>query len=392
MDHAGRPSTAEIQRSTLELATQLIACRSISPDDGGGMDLIASRLATCGFDYERMDRAKPPNRVRNLWARHGSEKPLVCLAGHIDVVPPGDVKRWTNDPFEPTERDGRLFGRGAADMKTSVAAMVTAAERFIAASPDHRGSVGLLLTSDGEGRAREGTVAIVQALQWRGETIEACILGEPTSTSVLGDTIASGRRGSLNGVLTIRGLQCHIAYPERGLNPIHLGIPALAELASIEWDAGNDDFPPTTFQITQVHAGTGTNNMSPGVFEVWCHFSFSSESAEEQLTQRIASVLDAHGVDYDVRWTLKAAPYLSPRGGLVDILRAAVTSVTGVAPALSTSGGASDGRFLSALSPEIVEFGPVGASAHAVNEHVLLADLGPLSEIYEQALRSLLST
>ena len=391
MDHAGRASSADIQRSTLELAKQLIACRSISPDDGGGMDLIASRLAKCGFDYERMDRAKPPNRVRNLWARHGGEKPLVCLAGHIDVVPPGDVERWTNDPFEPTERDGRLFGRGAADMKASVAAMITAAERFVAVNPDHQGSLTLLLTSDGEGRAREGTVALVQALQWRNETFEACILGEPTSASVLGDTINIGRRGSLNGVVRVRGKQCHIAYPEEGVNPIHMGVPALAELASIEWDAGNDDFPPTTFQMSQVYAGTGANNMIPGALEVWCHFSFSPESTEEQLTQRVASVLDTYGVDYEVKWMLKAAPYLSPRGGLVDVLSAAVMSVTGVAPALSTSGGAADGRFLSTLSPEIVEFGPVGASAHAINEHVLLADIGPLSEIYEQALRSLLA-
>ena len=392
MDRAGRASSADIQRSTLELARQLIACRSITPDDGGAMDLIASRLAKSGFDYERMDRAKPPNRVRNLWARHGIEKPLVCVAGHIDVVPPGDEKRWTSDPFEPTERDGRLFGRGAADMKTSIAAMVTAAERFIAESPDHRGSLAVLLTSDGEGRAREGTVAVVQqALQWRGETIEACLLGEPTSASVLGDTIANGRPGSLNGFLTVRGTQCHIAYPERGLNPIHMGFPALAELASLEWDAGNHDFPPTTFQMSHLQAGTGANNVIPGTLEVWCNFSFSPESTEEQLTQRVAAVLDAHGVDYQAKWALKAAPYLSPRGGLVDVVSAAVTSVTGVAPALSVGGGASDGRFLSALSPEVVEFGPVVASAHAADEHVLLADIGPLSEIYEQALRSLLA-
>ncbi len=391
MVHADRASTTDIQRSTLELAKALIVCRSITPDDGGGMDLIASRLATCGFDYERMDRAKPPNRVRNLWARHGGEPPLVCLAGHIDVVPPGDVDRWTNDPFEPTEGDGRLFGRGAADMKTSVAAMVTAAERFVAASPDHRGSLAVLLTSDAEGLAREGAFAVVQQLEWRGERIDACILGEPTSTLVLGDTITNGRRGSLNGVLTVRGVQCHIAYPERGLNPIQMAVPALTELASIEWDTGNDDFPPTTFQISHVHAGTGPNNTVPGALEVRFHFSFSPESTADQLTGRVASVLDAHGVDYDVKWTLKGAPFLSPRGGLVNVLSAAVTSVTGVAPRLSTGGGTSDGRFLSALSREIVEFGPVGASAHSVNEHVLLADIGPLSEIYEQALRSLLA-
>lgn len=392
MGHAGSASRTEIQRSTLALAKALIACRSITPDDGGGMDLIASRLAKSGFDYERMDRAKPPNRVRNLWARHGSEQPLVCLAGHIDVVPPGDVDRWTTDPFEPTERDGRLCGRGAADMKTSVAAMVTAAERFVAASPDHRGSLALLLTSDAEGRAREGTAAVVQQVQWRGETVEACILGEPTSRSVLGDTINHGRRGSLNGVLTVRGAQCHIAYPERGLNPIHLGIPALADLASIEWDAGSDGVPLTTFQISHLRAGTGANNIIPGALEAWLNVSFSPESTADQLTRRVASVLDAHGVDYDLTWTLKGAPFVSPRGGLVDVMSAAVTSVTGVVPGLSTGGGASDGRLLLPLAREIVEFGPVGVSAHAVDEHVLLADIGPLSEIYEQALRSLLDT
>ena len=390
MDRADSASTTDIQRSTLELAKELIACRSITPDDGGGMDLIASRLAKCGFDYERMDRGKPAYRVRNLWARHGSETPIVCLAGHVDVVPPGDVDRWTTDPFEPTERDGRLIGRGAADMKTSVAAMITAAERFVAARPDHEGSLALLLTSDEEGLARDGTCAVVQQLQWRNETMDACILGEPTSTSVLGDTIKNGRRGSLSGVVVVRGAQCHIGYPERGLNPIHMGIPALAELASIEWDTGNDDFPPTTFQISHVHASTGANNTIPGTLEVWLNFRYSPESTEDELTRRVVAVLDAHGVDYRLEWMSKGAPFLSPQGRLVDVVSAAVTSVTGVEPRLSTSGGTSDGRFLSAVSREIVEFGPVGASAHAIDEHVLLADLGPLSEIYEQALGSLL--
>ena len=391
MDHADSASITGIHRSTLELAKELIARRSITPDDGGCLDLIASRLAKAGFDYERLDRSKPPNRVGNLWARHGSEQPLVCLAGHVDVVPPGPVDRWASDPFEPTERNGCLFGRGAADMKTSVAGMVTAAERFVAATPNHQGSLALLLTSDEEGPALEGTFAVVQQLQWRNERIEACILGEPTSTSELGDTVKNGRRGSLNGVLTVRGVQCHIAYAERGSNPIHMAVPALAELASTEWDKGNDHFPPTTFEISHVHASTGANNTIPGVLEVWFNFRFSTESTVDQLTQRVASMLDAHRVDCDVKWTSNGAPFLSPRGGLVDALNAAIKSVTGVTPRLSTGGGTSDGRFLSALSRELVEFGPVGVSNHAVDEHVLLTDIAPLSEIYEQAIRVLLA-
>jgi succinyl-diaminopimelate desuccinylase len=381
----------DIHSSTLELVKELIARRSITPDDGGCMDLIASRLAKSGFDYERLDRAKPPNRVRNLWARHGSEQPLVCLAGHVDVVPPGPVDRWASDPFEPTERNGCLFGRGAADMKTSLAAMVTAAERFVTATPNHRGSLALLLTSDEEGPAFEGTFAIVQQLQWRNERIEACILGEPTSTEVLGDTIKNGGRGSLNGVLTVKGVQCHISRPERGPNPIHMALPALAELASIEWDEGNDDFPPTTFQISHVQASTGANNTIPGALDVWFNFRFSTESTEDQLKRRVISVLDAHRVDYNLKWSLNGAPYLSPRGGLVDVLSTAVASVTGVTPRVSTSGGTSGGRFLSAVSREVVEFGPVNASIHAINEHVLLADIVPLSAIYEQTIRSLLA-
>jgi succinyl-diaminopimelate desuccinylase len=391
MDHAVSASTTEIHGSTLELAKALIARRSIAPDDGGCMDLIASRLAKSGFDYERLDRGKAQNRVRNLWARHGSDKPLVCLAGHLDVVPPGPVDRWASDPFEPTERNGCLFGRGAADMKTSVAAMVTAAERFVTTTPNHHGSLALLLTSDEEGHALEGTFAVVQQLQWRNESIEACILGEPTSTSMLGDTIKNGRRGSLNGVLTVKGMQCHIAYPERGSNPIHMAMPALAELASIEWDKGSEYFPPTTFQISHVHASTGANNTIPGALDVWFNFRFSTESTEEQLTRRVIAVLDAHGVDYDLKWTSSGAPFLSPRGGLIDRLSAAVASVTGVTPRLSTSGGTSDGRFLSAVSREVVEFGPVNASIHAIDEHVRLADIAPLSAIYEQAIGLLLA-
>lgn len=391
LHHLDSASTPNIHTSTLELAKELIARRSIAPDDGGCMDLIASRLAKAGFDYERMDRGKAHNRVRNLWVRHGSEKPLVCLAGHIDVVPPGAVERWKSDPFEPTERDGCLFGRGAADMKTSVAAMITAAERFVAATPDHRGSLALLFTSDEEGPAIAGTFAVVEQLQWRNESIDACILGEPTSETTLGDTIKNGRRGSLNGVLIVKGVQCHIAYPERGRNPIHMAVPALAELASIEWDRGNEYFSPTSFQISHVQASTGANNTIPGALEVWFNFRFSTESTVDELKDRVHAVLDGHGADYNLTWTLSGAPFLSPRGGLVDVMSAAVAAVTGLTPRLSTAGGTSDGRFLSAISREIVELGPVSASIHAIDEHVLLADIGPLSAIYEQAIRSLLA-
>ena len=372
---------------TLALARQLIACRSITPDDAGAIALLASRLTRAGFACERIDRGQ----VKNLWARHGTGAPLVCLAGHVDVVPPGPVDRWTSDPFTPAERDGNLFGRGAADMKTSVAAMVTAAERFVAATPRHRGSLAVLLTSDEEGAALDGTAAVVRELQSRQERLDACIVGEPTSSSRLGDTIKNGRRGSLNGVLTVRGVQCHIAYPERGRNPIGMALPALAELTATEWDRGNEYFSPTSFQISDIHAGTGANNVIPGSLEVMFNFRFSSESTADQLKARVQQVLDAHRVDYDVKWSLSGNPFLSPRGGLVDVMAAAVSAITGVTPALSTTGGTSDGRFLASVSHAVVEFGPVGASIHGIDEHVRLADIAPLSSIYERAITTLLS-
>jgi succinyl-diaminopimelate desuccinylase len=315
----------------------------------------------------------------------------VCLAGHIDVVPPGAVDRWTSDPFTPTERDGCLFGRGAADMKTSVAALITAAERFVAARPDHRGSLAFTFTSDEEGAGVDGTAVVVEALQSRGVTIDACLLGEPTSSALLGDLMKNGRRGSLNGVLTVRGVQSHIAYPEKGRNPVHMVLPALAELAAMELDRGNADFSPTTFQISNMHAGAGANNTIPGALEVWFNFRFSTESTTEQLKSRVHAILDAHAVDYDLAWTLTATPFLSPRGRLVEVIRTAVASVTGVTPALSTSGGTSDGRFLANISRELVEFGPVNKSIHAIDEHVRLADIAPLSTIYEQSIAALLS-
>ena len=378
----------DIQRDTLDLAKRLIACRSITPEDAGSIEMITSRLAKAGFACERIDRGA----VKNLWARRGTGGRLVCLAGHVDVVPPGPLEQWTSDPFTPAERDGCLFGRGAADMKTSVAAMVTAAERFAAATPDHRGSLALLFTSDEEAAAVDGTAAVVRELQTRKERIDACIVGEPTSADRLGDTIKNGRRGSLNGVLTVKGVQAHIAYRERGINPIHTAIPALAELASVEWDQGNEYFSPTSFQISNVHAGTGANNTTPGTLDALFNFRFSTESTADQLKARVHAVLDAHAVDYTLEWSLSGAPFLSPRGGLVDVLSAAIASVTGVTPALSTSGGTSDGRFLAAVSGEVAEFGPVGRAVHGIDEHVLVADIAPLSAVYEQAIAGLLAT
>ena len=371
---------------TLELAKRLIACRSVTPDDGGALDLIAARLAKAGFSCERLDRGP----VKNLWARRGHGAPVVCLAGHVDVVPPGPLERWTSDPFSPTERNGSLFGRGAADMKTSVAALVTAAERFAGREPHHRGSLAVLLTSDEEGAASDGTAAVVRELQSRGERLDACLIGEPTSAVTFGDTIKNGRRGSLNGVLRVNGIQCHIAYPERGRNPIQGALPALAELAAIEWDRGNEYFSPTSFQISDIHAGTGANNVIPGTLDVMFNFRFSTESTADQLQARVQAVLDAHGLDYELKWALSGPPFLSPRGGLVDVVSAAVSAVTGVTPALSTTGGTSDGRFLASISREVVEFGPLSASIHGIDEHVNLADIEPLTAIYERTIAALL--
>jgi succinyl-diaminopimelate desuccinylase len=373
-----------IQGETLQLARQLIAYRSITPADGGCLSLVASRLAAGGFRCERIDRGP----VGNLWARHGSSGPLVCLAGHVDVVPPGPLEEWTNDPFTPTERDGLLYGRGAADMKASVAAMITAAER-VAASAGDRGSIAVLLTSDEEGDAVDGTAAVVSTLREREETIDACIIGEPTSTEQFGDTIKNGRRGSLNGRLRVHGQQCHIAYPERGRNPIHDAARALAELVAAEWDRGNEYFQPTSFQISNVHAGTGASNIIPGMLDAWFNFRFSPEMSAAALQSRIREILDRNRVRYDLEWTLIGEPFLTPRGALVDALSASVRSVAGVEPALSTSGGTSDGRFLARLAREVVEFGPLNDSIHKIDEHVRIADLEPLSIIYERTIVAL---
>jgi succinyl-diaminopimelate desuccinylase len=379
-----RAHAAEADAS-LDLARRLIACRSITPDDAGCLDLVAARLIAAGFSCERLDRGK----VGNLWARHGVTAPIICLAGHVDVVPPGPIDRWTSDPFVPTERDGHLYGRGVADMKASVAAMVTAAERFVTAHPHHRGSVAMLLTSDEEGDAVDGTAAVVDVLRSRGDVLAACLIGEPTSTARLGDAMKNGRRGSLHGVLTFTGLQGHVAYPEHARNPIHLAAPALAELVAAQWDGGDESFAPTSFQISNVHAGTGANNVIPGTLQAVFNFRFSPASSPEVLKARVHAMLDRHHVEYDLAWTLQSVPFISPRGRLVDALSAAVRDVTGIAPALSTGGGTSDGRFLAAISTELVEFGPINATIHAVDERIRVADIAPLSLIYEQTLAAL---
>lgn len=371
---------------TLELVKRLVACRSLTPDDGGCLDLVASRLTRAGFRAERIDR----RRVRNLWARHGTTVPLVCLAGHVDVVPPGPVDRWTSDPFTPVERDGHLYGRGVADMKTGVAALVTAAERFVSAHPDHRGSIAILLTSDEEGDAVDGTAAVVDVLRSRGETIDACILGEPTSSAHLGDTMRNGRRGSLHGVLTVKGVQGHVGYPAQARNPIHMAMAPLAELAATQWDQGDEYFAPSSFQVSNLHAGTGAANVIPGTLEAVFNFRFSPASPADTLKSRVHAILDRHGVEYDLEWTLSSLPFIAPRGRLLEMMSAAVYGVTGMTPELSTGGGTSDGRFLIDISKELVEFGPVNASIHAVDEHVRVADIEPLSAIYERALVALL--
>ena len=371
---------SDIQHETLQLAKALIACRSLTPADGGALTMIATRLSTAGFRCERLDRGS----VSNLWARCGDTGPLVCLAGHVDVVPPGPIEQWSSDPFTPTERDGELYGRGAADMKASVAAMVTAAERV--ASTGRGGSIAVLLTSDEEGDAVDGTAAVVSMLRERGETIDACIVGEPSSTNRFGDTIKNGRRGSLNGRLRVRGEQCHIAYPERGRNPIHDLAPALAALVSAEWDRGNEYFQPTSFQISNIHAGTGASNIIPGALDVAFNFRYSPESTAQQLQARVRDILDRHSMEFDLEWTLIGEPFLTHRGPLVDAVTTSVESVTGVTPTLSTSGGTSDGRFLAKVAREVVEFGPLNDSIHKIDEHVRIADLGPLSVIYERAL------
>lgn len=372
---------------TLALARELIARPSVTPDDAGCLELIAARLEPLGFTIERIDTGG----VCNLWARRGSAAPVLCLAGHTDVVPPGPAEAWTSPPFAPTEREGMLYGRGAADMKTSLAAFVTAIERFVTAHPDHAGSIALLLTSDEEGIASHGTVKVVEALAARGERLDYCIVGEPTSVEALGDMIKNGRRGSLSGTLRVKGKQGHVAYPQLARNPIHLFAPALAELAATTWDAGNEFFPPTTWQVSNIHAGTGANNVIPGVCEVLFNFRFSSEWSADGLKARTHEVLDRHGLDYTLDWHLSGKPFITGRGKLVGALSAAIRATLGVDTALSTTGGTSDGRFIADICAEVVEFGPVNATIHQLDECVAIDAIEPLSVVYERTLAGLLT-
>jgi len=374
--------------ATLRLTRELIARRSITPKDNGCQELLAERLKRLKFAVEPVQRGE----VTNLWARRGSASPLLCFVGHTDVVPTGPLDQWHSDPFVPTEREGKLFGRGAADMKTSIAAFVVAVEDFLARHPSPKGSIALLITSDEEGPAVDGTVKVVDLLKGRGERIDYCLVGEPTCISKLGDTIKNGRRGSLSGLLRVKGVQAHIAYPHLGKNPVHMVAPALAELAATEWDKGNESFPPTTWQISNIHAGTGADNVTPNDVEIKFNFRFGTASTADSLKQRVQAALDRHKLEYQLDWTLSAVPYLTPRGKLVDALSAAIRDVTGAAPEVSTTGGTSDGRFIASICSEVVEFGPVNATIHKLNEHIDLAAIEPLREIYLRLLARLLAS
>jgi succinyl-diaminopimelate desuccinylase len=372
---------------TLELSKALIARPSVTPDDKGCQQLLAERLEKIGFVIETLRFGD----VDNLWARRGTTAPLFAFAGHTDVVPTGPLADWNTDPFEPVVRDGYLFGRGSADMKGSIAAMVTACERFIAAHTDHNGSMAFLITSDEEGPAVNGTVKVIEQLEARGEKINWCLVGEPSSKDQTGDTIKNGRRGSLNGVLTIQGRQGHVAYPQLADNPIHRAGPVLAELAAIEWDRGNEFFPPTTFQVSNIKAGTGAENVIPGSIELLFNLRFSTESTAESLKSRITAILDGHKLNYDIQWRLSGQPFLTPAGELVEAARHAIQVTAGIATELSTSGGTSDGRFIAPTGAQVVELGPVNATIHQTNECVNIAELDRLSAIYEEILKQLLA-
>lgn len=386
MPNTPRSASASDAGSTLTLARELIRRRSVTPQDAGCLELIAQRLAPLGFRLERIDSGD----TCNLWARRGSSGPLLCFAGHTDVVPTGPLDQWHSDPFEPVERDGKMYGRGAADMKTSLAAFVTSIEAFVAAHPDHPGSIALLLTSDEEGDARDGTIKVVEALAARGERLDYCIVGEPTSVSRLGDMIKNGRRGSLSGKLTVKGVQGHIAYPHLALNPIHMLAPALAELAAVQWDEGSEYFPPTSWQVSNIHGGTGASNVIPGTVEVMFNFRFAPVHTVDGLKRQVHAILDRHGVTYDLAWNLSGKPFLTPRGSLVVGICAAIRSVAGIEAELSTTGGTSDGRFIAAICDQVVEFGPVNASIHKIDEHVALDAVEPLSAIYRRTIENLL--
>ncbi len=367
----------------------LIRRRSGTPDDAGCQQLIADRLAACGFT----GAPERHGEVTNLWlVRDGGRPgPTLVFAGHTDVVPTGPLAEWSSDPFEPQERGGRLYGRGAADMKSSIAAFVVASERFLAsAGPDgFAGRIALLITSDEEGPAIDGTVRVVEALAARGETLDYCIVGEPTSVERLGDTLKNGRRGSLSGRLVVHGIQGHIAYPHLARNPVHQLAPALAELAVHRWDEGNEFFPPTSWQVSNIHAGTGAGNVIPGEAVIDFNFRFSTASTVDGLKASVVGILDAHRLEYSLEWSLSGLPFLTPPGELSQALSAAILAETGVEAALSTTGGTSDGRFIARICPQVIEFGPINASIHKIDEHVEIASLPRLAAIYERTITAL---
>ena len=379
-----------ICHNTLRLAEQLIARNSVTPDDAGCMDILAAALQPLGFDCEFIESGPETFRVRNFWAkRAGTSGQTLAFAGHTDVVPTGPLAQWSSDPFTPTHKNGKLFGRGASDMKTSIAAMVVAVQEFLAANPNPALGLAFLLTSDEEGPAVDGTVVVCEKLKARGDAPQFCIVGEPTSVERSGDMIKNGRRGTMSGKLTVRGVQGHIAYPLLADNPIHRLAPALAELVSNRWDEGNAFFPPTSWQVSNIHAGTGASNVIPGDCVVDFNFRFCTESTPEGLQQRLTKVLDQHGLQYDLKWTLGGLPFLTTPGTLVGAIQKAIADETGLTTELSTTGGTSDGRFIAQICPQVVEFGPPNATIHKVDEHVALADIAPLKAIYRRTLDNL---
>ena len=371
---------------TLALTEELISLHSVTPADGGCQLKMAERLKPLGFSCETIASGD----VTNLWARRGTAQPLLVFAGHTDVVPTGPLQQWTSDPFTPTHRDGKLYGRGAADMKTSLAAMIVAVEEFVAAHPNHKGSIGFLITSDEEGPAIDGTVIVCNQLRARGEQLDYCIVGEPTSVKQIGDMIKNGRRGTMSGKLIIKGIQGHIAYPHMAKNPIHLAMPALAELSTIEWDQGNEYYLPTSWQMSNIHAGTGASNVIPGECVVDFNFRLSTASTVDGLQQRVHATLDKYGFDYDLKWIVGGLPFLTPRGVLSDALSSAIKAETGLDTELSTTGGTSDGRFIAQICPQVVECGPTNASIHKIDEHIAVTEIEPLKNIYRRTLENLL--
>ncbi|NSX14173.1 succinyl-diaminopimelate desuccinylase [Cupriavidus taiwanensis] len=381
--------------ATLALTEDLIRRRSVTPADEGCQAILETRLKALGFDCEALVSGPDDFRVTNLWAlrrgTQGKDGKLLVFAGHTDVVPTGPLEQWHSDPFAPTHRDGKLYGRGAADMKTSIAGFVVAVEEFVKAHPAHAGSIGFLITSDEEGPAHDGTIKVVEALAARGERLDYCVIGEPTSVNALGDMVKNGRRGSLSGKLTVKGIQCHIAYPHLGRNPIHDAAPALAELAAEVWDQGNEYFPPTSWQMSNIHGGTGATNVIPGHVTIDFNFRFSTASTPEGLKARVHAILDRHSLEYTLDWTLGGEPFLTPRGELSEALSSAIKAETGFDTELSTTGGTSDGRFIAKICPQVIEFGPPNASIHKIDEHVEVRFIEPLKNVYRGVLERLIA-